>query len=110
MFHAALTQGWSGIALAYAAVQAPMIAGLIRTRAQLHHYLVSPVLAAPLTAAVAVGAAVSSAWLGHFGIGPHGWMRLTVGIGLSAALGYAGGEALARGAPDHKSHQRGSLV
>jgi hypothetical protein len=110
MIHAALTQGWSGIALAYAAVQAPMIAGLVRTRAQLHQYLLSPVLAAPLTAVVAVGVAVSSAWLGHFGIGPHSWVRLAAGIGLSAAVGYAGGEALARGAADRKTHQRGSLV
>ena len=35
MIDAALTHAWSGIALEYAAVQVPMIVGLIRVRAQL---------------------------------------------------------------------------
>ena len=38
MIDTAVVHGWSGFALAYAAVQAPMVAGLIRARAHWHHY------------------------------------------------------------------------
>src|SRR5450755_1158778 len=104
MIGATLTQGWSGIALAYAAVQVPMIVGLVRARAQLHHYILSPLVAAPLTAIAAVGVAVASSWLGH-----HGWLQLTLGTGLGAALGYAGGASAGQKAGPEKAHQRGSV-
>lgn len=110
MIDAALTQGWSGIALAYAAVQAPMIAGLVRARAKLHHYVLSPVIAAPLTAVAAAGIAMSGSLLAQLGIGHHGLVQLTVATGLSAALGYAGGLGFAQSATDDKSHRRGSLI
>lgn len=55
MIDAALTHGWSGIAWAYTAVEAPMIAGLIRSRAKFHHYLLSPIAAVPLTLTAAMG-------------------------------------------------------
>jgi type IV secretory pathway TraG/TraD family ATPase VirD4 len=110
MIDAALTQGWSGIALAYAAVQAPMIAGLIRARAPLHHYVLSPVIAAPLTATVAVGMTVASSWLAHLGFASHSLVQLTVGGGLSAMLGYAGGMSIAGSAEDDGVHRRGALV
>ena len=61
-----LTHGWAGIAAGYAAVQAPMVVGLIHARAQLRQYLISPAVAVPLTAAAAVGIAISSTWLRHF--------------------------------------------
>jgi hypothetical protein len=110
MMDAALMSGWSGLALAYTAVQAPMIAGLVRSHAKLRHYLLSPVMAVPLTAAAAVGAAVSSSLLAHWGFAHQGLAQLFVAGGLSAALGYAGGEAMVQGAADEKSHQRGSVV
>jgi type IV secretory pathway TraG/TraD family ATPase VirD4 len=110
MIDAALMQGWSGIALAYAAVQAPMIAGLIRARAPLHHYVLSPVIAAPLTATVAVGMTVASSWLAHLGFASHSLVQLTVGGGLSAMLGYAGGMSIAGSAEDDGVHRRGALV
>jgi type IV secretory pathway TraG/TraD family ATPase VirD4 len=108
MIDVALTHGWSGIAWAYAAVQVPMIAGLIRARAQLHHYFLSPLVAAPLTAAVAVGMAASSSLLAHLGFASHSLVQLTVGAGLSVVLGYAGG--VAPSAEDGGSHRRGALV
>ena len=40
MTFVALTHGWSGLAMAYAAVQLPMLAGLARGRASMRHYLV----------------------------------------------------------------------
>jgi type IV secretory pathway TraG/TraD family ATPase VirD4 len=94
-------QGWSGIALAYAAVQAPMIAGLRRAGADFHQYALSPIIAAPLTAAVAVGAAL---------LGSHGPISLAVATAASALLGYAGGRVIADGTATNKIHQRGSLV
>jgi Type IV secretion-system coupling protein DNA-binding domain len=106
----ALTHGWAGIAAGYAAVQAPMVLGLIHARAQLRQYLISPAVAVPLTAAAAVGIAVSSVWLRHFGIEAQGWAQLAWGIGLSATLGYAGGVGLAHSATEDRHHRRGSLV
>jgi type IV secretory pathway TraG/TraD family ATPase VirD4 len=107
---AALTQGWSGVAWAYAGVQVPMIVGLIRARARLHHYFLSPLVAAPLTAVAGVGIAASSALLTHLGFESHGLVRLTVGAGLGAVLGYAGGVSADRSLEDGSSHRRGALV
>ncbi|HEV7614198.1 MAG TPA: type IV secretion system DNA-binding domain-containing protein [Steroidobacteraceae bacterium] len=105
----ALTHGWPGIALGYAAVQVPMIAGLMRARARLHHYLLSPVIAAPLTAVAAAGIALSSSLLAHLGFASHGFVQLAVAVGFSAALGYAGGNVSERDAEEN-THRRGALV
>jgi hypothetical protein len=98
------------VALAYTAVQAPMIVGLARGRSAFRHYLLSPLVAAPLTAVVAGGIALSSAVLAHWGFAHHGFLQWTVGTGLSAFLGYSGGKSIAREATDGKSHQRGAYV
>jgi hypothetical protein len=110
MMDAALMSGWSGIALAYTAVQVPMIVGLVRARARFHHYVLSPLVAVPLTAIAAVGAAASSALLAHLGFAHHGWVQLAVGTGLGASLGYSSGRGAAQGTELVKSYQRGSLV
>jgi len=110
MIDAALMHGWSGIGLAYAAVQAPMIAGLLRVRAQFHHYVLSPLVAAPLTAVAAVGIAVSNYGLARLGLASDGVVQLIAATGLSAALGYAGGVSAARGAENDRHHRRGALL
>jgi hypothetical protein len=110
MIEAALTQGWSAFGFTYAAVQVPMIAGLMRARAQLHHYVLSPLIAAPLTAAAVVGVAVSSAWLEHVGFASHALVQLAASTGLGAALGYAGGMGVASSEESGQSHRRGALV
>jgi type IV secretory pathway TraG/TraD family ATPase VirD4 len=97
----ALTHGWSGFALTYTAVQVPMIAGLMRARAQFHHYVFSPLAAAPLTAVATVGL---------MAFGHHTVAQLFFGTGLTAALGYASGVRFPRDEADEKSHRRGSLV
>jgi type IV secretory pathway TraG/TraD family ATPase VirD4 len=97
----ALTHGWSGLALTYTAVQVPMVIGLARARAQLHHYLVSPLVALPLTAVAAVGLTA---------FGEHAFAQLIFGTGMTAALGYASGVRFPRPESDDKSHRRGSLV
>jgi hypothetical protein len=103
----ALTHGWAGIATGYAAVQAPMVLGLIHARAQLRQYLTSPAVAVPLTAVAAVGIAISSAWLRHFGIEAQSWAQLAWGTGLSATLGYAAGVGLAHSTTEARHHRRG---
>ncbi len=104
MIDAAWMHGWSGAAAAYAAVQAPMIAGLVRVRARFHHYLLSPLVAAPLTAVAAAGAAVAGPLLGH------GLLQFAVGSGFGALLGYEGGKASIRDEAEDRTHQRGARV
>jgi hypothetical protein len=74
----AVLHGWTGILMGYAAVQGPMIAGLMRARASFQHYAVSPMVAAPLTAVAAAGAAM---------LGSHGPLQVAVAAGMSALLG-----------------------
>ncbi|MEP6886508.1 MAG: type IV secretion system DNA-binding domain-containing protein [Gammaproteobacteria bacterium] len=105
MIDAAWMHGWSGVVAAYTAVQAPMIAGLLRTRAHFHHYVLSPLVAAPLTALAAAGAAVSGSVLGQ-----HGLVQFAIATGLGAVMGYEGGKARSGGATEDKSHQRGTRV
>ena len=104
MIDAAWMHGWSGLIVAYTAVQAPMIVGLARVRAQFHHYLLSPLVAAPLTAVAAAGAALSGAVLGH------GLLQFVIEAGLGAVLGYEGGKARADAATEDRSHLRGTRV
>ena len=110
MIETALTSGWAGVATAYAAVQAPMIVGLMRARAQWHHFVLSPLVAAPLTGIAALGVAASNSLLAQLGFGYYGWVQLTVGTGLGAALGYASGKGVTQGVASDKLHKRGSLV
>jgi type IV secretory pathway TraG/TraD family ATPase VirD4 len=105
-----LLAGWSGIATAYAAVQAPMIVGLAKARAGLHHYLLSPLVAAPLTVVSAAGAAIASPWLAQLGMTAHGAAQVAIAVGASALMGYAGGRSVAKSGALGGAHQRGSLV
>ena len=106
----ALVHGWPGVAVAFTAVEAPFLAGLARGRSPYRHYFLSPLVAAPLTALVAGGVAVSSACLAHFGFAYPGLLQWTVGTGVSAYLGYWGGVAIAQARAEEKSHQRGSFI
>jgi type IV secretory pathway TraG/TraD family ATPase VirD4 len=110
MIDTALLHGWSGVALAFTTVEAPLIAGLVRGRSAIRHYILSPLVAAPLTAIVAGGIALSSACLAHWGFAHHGLLQWTVGTGLGGFLGYSGGYAISQTGADDQSHQRGSFV
>ncbi|HEY0747052.1 MAG TPA: type IV secretion system DNA-binding domain-containing protein [Steroidobacteraceae bacterium] len=105
-----MLHGWSGFFAAYAAIQVPMFAGLVRARAKFHQYVTSPAIAAPLMAVAAVGTALSSPLLLQLGFAAHGPAQVAVATGISAVLGFAGGHAIAHGDPQNKLHQRGSLV
>jgi Type IV secretion-system coupling protein DNA-binding domain len=111
MMEGALT-GWSSLAFAYAAVQVPMVAGLVRARAKFHHFLLSPVVAAPLTAIAAVGMALASPVLSGMGFAPNGLLQFGLATSLSAVLGYSGGRAVAEDSARNKNitHQRGTIV
>ncbi len=110
MIDSTLFHGWSGVTLAFMAVEAPLIAGLAQAHSAYHHYILSPLVAVPLTAIVAGGVALSSACLAHFGFSDHGVLQWTLGTGVSVFLGYTGGQAIAQAPPDDKSHQRGAFV
>jgi hypothetical protein len=105
-----LTHGWSGLVLAYAAVEGPMMAALVRRRAELRKVLVSPILSVPLTAVAGVGIAVVTPLLKGIGITSGGFLQFAVGIGLSCALGHAAGNGLARPSAPRSVHQRGTLL
>jgi type IV secretory pathway TraG/TraD family ATPase VirD4 len=96
--------------MAYAAVQAPMIGGLIRARAQWHHYVLSPLVALPLTATAAAVAAAAGPGIAMLGFAAHGAVQVGVAVGISAALGLAGGRVIAREGGDRRIHQRGSII
>ena len=102
--------GWAGLALAYACVQGPLVAGLIRGGAEVRKILTSPILAVPLTAAAGVGAAASSAVLAGSGWAAHGAVQAALGVAVSAAIGYSGGRAAAGRRGESGVHQRGAVV
>jgi Type IV secretion-system coupling protein DNA-binding domain len=110
MMSTALTQGWSGLAFSYAAVQAPMLVGLARGRAELHKFLLSPAVAAPLTVAVGAGMAVAAPFLVGIGAAQHGLIPFALATSLSTVIGYAGGRAMSRSMPVSSTYQRGTIV
>ncbi len=108
MTGASILNGWTGLALGYAAVQGPMIAGLVRGRAAARDYLLSPFAAMPLTAVAGIGSAMIGAWSSALGAGTT--LRVAMGTALCAAVGYAGGRVLALRGDPVRVHQRGSLI
>jgi hypothetical protein len=105
-----MTQGWSGALLTYAAVQASMTAGLVRSGGAWHKLLPSPLLAAPLTALVGVSMWLAGPVFSFIGAAPHGFIQTAVAASLAMALGYTGGETLAEPEATPKVYQRGTVV
>ncbi|HWS64303.1 MAG TPA: type IV secretion system DNA-binding domain-containing protein [Steroidobacteraceae bacterium] len=103
-------QGWSGTWFTFASVQTTMWIGLARGRAGIGKYLISPLVAAPLTAAAAVGMACASPLLSKLGISPHGVLNFAFGTALSAWVGYSGGRAAVEEVTGSKVHERGAVV
>jgi hypothetical protein len=63
----ALTHGWPSLFLGYAAVQLPMVAGLMRGHGAWHRFIASPLVAAPLTALVGGAMSISTPLLSYLG-------------------------------------------
>jgi len=108
----ALTRGWSGLALGYASVQAPMLVGLVRARVAWHRLLLAPLLAAPMTAIAGIGMALAGPALHGLGLAPSGPWMWGVGVTLCAGIGYVSGRSLwpSPGTALAPIHQRGALV
>jgi hypothetical protein len=106
----ALTQGWNGALLTYAAVQASMAVGLVRSGGAWHKLLPSPLVAAPLAALVGVSMWLAGPAFSFIGAVPHGFVQTAVAASLAMALGYTGGETLAEPEATPKVYQRGTVV
>jgi hypothetical protein len=106
----ALTHGWNGALLTYAAVQASMAVGLVRGGGAWYKLLPSPLVAAPMTALVGVSMWLAGPALSVIGAAPHGIVQTAVAASLAMAFGYSGGEALAKPKAVSKIYQRGAVV
>jgi hypothetical protein len=106
----ALTQGWHGVALVYASVEVPMLAGLIQRRAGLKKILQSPFLAVPLAVAADIGASMLSPLAQAAGVAAEGALELGMVVGVCASVGYVGARLVARQASSRGSHLRGAVI
>jgi hypothetical protein len=106
----ALTHGWSDLLAAYATVQVPMLAAMVRGRAQLQKYLIAPTVAAPLTLMTGLGMSVLNPVLQSIGLGAQGALQWALGAALGAGLGYSGGRVLAESTAQNPTHQRGTVL
>jgi type IV secretory pathway TraG/TraD family ATPase VirD4 len=102
--------GWSGLLAAYAAVQAPLLVGMLRARATWRGLLLSPAISVPLTAVSGAALALVTPILAGFGVASGGGLQLAVGITASGALGYFAGRALARASRAPNAHVRGAIL
>lgn len=106
----ALTHGWSGLVLAYAAVEVPLATTLIRRGVELGRVFASAALAVPLTVAAGIGTAAINPLLHDFGVSSGSALEFVVGVGVSAGIGYAAARGLARPAAPASVHQRGTVI
>jgi hypothetical protein len=106
----ALLHGTRGLLAAYAAVELPLLVGLIRSRSPLRGIAFSPMLAVPLTIAAGVGIAALSPFLRGLGIAEESLLQYSIGTSVCAAVGYVTGRAVVRPAPPVLTHQRGAIV
>jgi type IV secretory pathway TraG/TraD family ATPase VirD4 len=110
MLPGALMHGWSGLLGAYAAVQGPLLAGMIRARAPWPRLLLAPAIAAPVTAVSGAALAMLTPALAGFGIASGSFLQLAAGVAVSAGLGYFAGRALGGGGGSPTPHLRGAMV
>ena len=106
----ALSHGWSGLALGYASVAGPMITAMAKGRASFDKLLLSPIFAIPATLLASIATGAAQPVLRGLGIANGGLMQFAIGVGLYAAVGYAGGRVIAKSASSEASFRRGALV
>jgi hypothetical protein len=106
-----LTHGWTGLALAYGSVQAPLLAGL-RSRLGMRPgaLLSAAVIGIPATAAAGMATAAALPALHAMGLQGSEWAALGWGTGISALTGYLSGRTLARVARPAGTHRRGARI
>lgn len=106
----AIAHGWSGLALGYASVATPMITAMAKGRARFDKLLLSPFLAVPATVLASVATGAAQPVLRGLGIGNGSLMQFAIGVGLYAAVGYAGGRLVAKSSSVTQTYQRGAMV
>ncbi len=106
--HEAL-RGWPGLALDYAAVQAPMWAAMWRGRAPWRAFAASPVLAGSLLLVTGIGMAVANPFFHAAHLGGS-LTEYALGAGIGGLLGYGGGHVLAAPAHEAGGYVRGTTI
>jgi len=105
-----LLHGWSGLALDYTTVQAPMWVAMARRHAGLRAFGVSPVLGGTLMVATGIGMSLAGPLLHALGVADGGLMEFAIGGGVGGLLGYGAGRALATPHSDGQGYIRGATV
>lgn len=105
-----LLRGWSGLALDFSTVQAPMWVAMVRGRAQARAFLASPVVAGGLMAATGLGISLASPLLHVMHVASGGLMEFAIGGAIGGLLGYGGGRVLATPTVAEQGYVRGATV
>jgi Type IV secretion-system coupling protein DNA-binding domain len=108
----AMTHGIQGLELGYTLMLVAILVGLVHARASWGKFLLSAVVAVPMTLLAGLVISLASPLLGIFGIGKESVLQLAFGVAAMAAMGYAAGRALAahNRAPSSAEHRRGAIV
>jgi hypothetical protein len=107
----ALTHGLLGFKLASVIFLVPMLVGLIRVRASLRHYLLFPLVAAPVMLIALLIFALLFHWLPGADTAVVGILRILVALVLFPYLGYCCGASAGQGErPPVPQHRRGAIV
>jgi hypothetical protein len=105
-----LTNGWSGLILAYAAVEVPMAVTLIRRAASYGRVMASTAIAVPLTVATGIATTTIAPLVHGLGVTPGSFLEFVVGAGMAAGVGYAAARGATRPSLPSSVHQRGTLI
>jgi Type IV secretion-system coupling protein DNA-binding domain len=107
-----MTHGILGLELAYTLMLAAIIVGLAHARASWARFLLSALVAGPMTVFAGVVIALTSPLLRIFSISSESNLQLAFGVVVVAAMGYAAGRALAahNRASSGPEHRRGAFV
>ena len=107
---ATLTSGWSGLAMGYAAITAPMFKALQRRHAVAAQWPKAVMAAAPLALGVA---AAASAFRFAFPVADpavHSLLQFALRLGVGAGLGYLAGIGIAESSRRGTGYRRGTIV
>lgn len=102
--------GWSGLALDYTTVLAPMWVAMVRGRAQFRAFAASPVVAGTLMLATGIGMSLASPLLQAMHVASGGLMELAIGGSIGGFLGHRAGRVLARTKATPQGYLRGATV
>jgi hypothetical protein len=106
-----LTHGTTGLVLAYGSVLVPLLVGLLQGRAPVDKLLLSPLLAMPVTLIAAIALALINTLLVGLGSGGESAFQVSLGVVVSAAIGYGAGRLVAaRKQSSDTLYRRGAIV